>query len=263
MMDIGTIVGMLVSFALVVGSVLVAGASLGAFVDVPSLLIVGGGTICACLVAFPISDVLKFFKVSKKALFSKPADPVANILALIRLAEVARRDGILSLEAQLDQGNYDEFLARGIRMAIDGQDPANIQAAMEQEIETMMERHGAGKSLYDCVGKYGPAYGMLGTLIGLVIMLGNLSDPKTIGPAMAVALITTFYGSVVANMLAGPVADKLALRSSEEVANRIIVLRGVMSIQAGDNPRIVQQKLMSFLNAKQRAQLEAALANPT
>ena len=177
-------------------------------------------------------------------------------MSLVRLAEVARRDGILSLENHLNDGDYDDFMVRGLRMAIDGQDPAVIQTAMEQEVETLMERHAVGKSIFETLGKYAPAFGMLGTIMGLIIMLQNMSDPEALGPGMALALITTFYGSLLANVLFLPVADKLGNRNEEEVGTRMLIIRGVMSIQSGDNPRIVQQKLMAFLDAAQRMRLE-------
>jgi chemotaxis protein MotA len=133
-----------------------------------------------------------------------------------------------------------------------------IETAMEKEVETVMERHARGKALFDNIGKYAPAFGMIGTLIGLVIMLQNMEDPGALGPAMAVALITTFYGSLIANLFAMPLADKLAVRSEDEIAAKVLIIRGVMSIQAGDNPRIVQQKLMAFLSGPQREAAEKA-----
>lgn len=255
-MDLATIIGIILGIGLIVGSILSV-TSLSTFIDVPSFAIVIGGTVAAVLIAFPLGQSLKLAKIVKNAFFSKTIDPVEYVSALVKLAEVARRDGILSLESHLADGKYDDFLVRGLRMAIDGQDPAVIQDAMEREIETIMDRHGSGKALFDGIGKYAPAFGMIGTLIGLVVMLQNMQNPDDLGPAMAVALITTFYGSLAANLFAMPIADKLALRSHHEVANKIMIMRGVMSIQAGDNPRIVQQKLMAFLDARQRGVTEA------
>ena len=256
-MDISTVIGIVLGVGLVLGAILMKGA-LGAFIDPASLAIVAGGTVAAVLISFPLNQVFRIFAVVKQAFFARPVNPVDYVLALTKLAEVARRDGILSLESHLSDGDYDPFLTQGLRMAIDGQDPAVIETALEQEVETVMDRHANGKALFDNVGKYAPAFGMIGTLIGLVIMLGNLSDLTALGPAMAVALITTFYGSVIANMFAMPIADKLATRSAAEIAAKLLVIRGVMSIQAGDNPRIVQQKLLAFLDAKQRVQIEAS-----
>ncbi len=256
-MDIATIIGILLAWGMVTWAIMSNGSIL-TFVDVPSVLIVVGGTVAAALVSFPLGRVFKIIGVVKKAFFTRPLDPVIHVRQLVKLAEVARRDGILSLESHLSSGEYDEFMTRGLRMAIDGQDPGVIQAAMEQEVETLMERHMTGKALFDNMCKYGPAFGMIGTLIGLILMLKNLNDPATLGPSMAVALITTFYGSVICNMFASPIADKLAYRSSEEVASKILIVRGVMSIQAGDNPRIVQQKLLAFLDQRQRVVVEAS-----
>ena len=256
-MDIATIIGIVLGTGLLLWAIL-SSTSLGTFIDVPSMAIVVGGAIAAALVSFPLNQILKIMGVVKKAFFTTPVDPVQHVATLVKLAEVARRDGILSLESQLSEGSYDEFLARGLRMAIDGQDPAVIEAAMEREVETIMERHATGKGLFDALGKYAPAFGMLGTVVGLIIMLQNMDDAAALGPAMAVALITTFYGALLANLFALPIADKLAMRSSQEIATKMLIMRGVMSIQAGDNPRIVQQKLMAFLDAKQRAEAEKA-----
>lgn len=254
-MDIATIIGVVLGLGLIVGSIVMKGP-LSAFIDIPSALIVIGGAVAAVLIAFPLGEVLKLFNVLLKTVMTKAPDPVEHVRGIVKLAEVARRDGILSLENQLQEGEYDPFLVQGLKMAIDGQDPAVIEAAMNQELESMMERHGSGKALLDALGKYAPAFGMIGTLVGLVLMLGNLSNLEALGPAMAVALITTFYGSCVANMFALPMADKLALRSGAEITHRMLLLRGVMSIQAGDNPRVVQQKLLAFLDRRQRARIE-------
>lgn len=255
-MDIATVIGIVLGIGLVLGSIMMKG-SLASFVDVASLAVVGGGTAAAALISFPLPQILRILKVVKKAFFSSPIDPVQYVQGLVKLAEVARRDGILSLENHLSEGEYDPFMVQGLRMAIDGQDPAVIEASLEQEIETVMDRHSSGKALFDNIGKYAPAFGMIGTLIGLVLMLGNLSDLKALGPAMAVALITTFYGSLIANVFAMPIADKLGLRSAQEINAKLLMVRGVMSIQAGDNPRVVQQKLLAFLDARQRGRIEA------
>jgi len=254
-MDIATIIGIIMGLGLVVGAI-VTKTSIGSFIDPASMAIVLGGTASAALISFPLNQVFKIMGVVKKAFFSRPIDPANYVATLVQLAEIARRDGILSLESQLTEGQHDEFLTRGLRMAIDGQDPSVIEIAMEREIETIMERHASGKALFDAIAKYAPAFGMIGTLIGLVIMLQAMDDPSKLGPAMAVALITTFYGSMLANLFAMPIADKLAVRSTHEVAAKLMIVRGVMAIQAGDNPRIVQQKLVAFLDARQRLATE-------
>lgn len=255
-MDIATIAGLVICVILLIVSIMMSG-NLLTFVDIPSMVLVFGGAIFATMMCFPLRTMLKMVRVVRKVLLAKPSDPVEHVRTLVRLAEVARRDGILSLENHLNDGDYDDFMVRGLRMAIDGQDPAVIQMAMEQEVETMMERHTEGKALFETLGKYAPAFGMLGTIIGLVLMLKNMNDPASLGPGMALALITTFYGSLLANVLFLPIADKLGTRSGEEVAARVLIIRGVMSIQSGDNPRIVQQKLLAFLDARQRTAVEA------
>jgi chemotaxis protein MotA len=255
LMDIATLIGILACVGLIALSILTK-SSLTTFVDAPSLLLVFGGSIAATLLCFPLGVVLRAFKVVRKVLFATPQNPVDHVVTLVRLAEVARRDGILSLENHLNDGAFDDFMVRGLRMAIDGQDPAVIQMAMEQEIDTLMERHAVGKGLFETLGKYAPAFGMLGTIMGLIMMLKNMDDPAALGPGMALALITTFYGSLFANVFFLPIADKLGARSTEEVSTKILIIRGVMSIQSGDNPRIVQQKLLAFLDARQRSSVE-------
>jgi chemotaxis protein MotA len=254
-MDIATVIGFVATMVLLVGSIMM-GASILTFWDLPSAIMVFGGCWTVTLMSFPLKKLLSVGRVSLKVLFWKAPDPVEHVLTLVRLAEVARRDGILSLENHLADGHYDDFMVRGLRMAIDGQDPAVIQASMEKELEVMLERHGVGKGIFDALGKYAPAFGMLGTIIGLVVMLKNMDDPAAIGPGMALALITTFYGSLLLNTLFGPISDKLVLRSNEELSQKVLILQGVMSIQSGDNPRIVQQKLLAFLDRKQRARVE-------
>ena len=255
-MDIATVIGIVLGAGLLAGAIMLK-TSILTFFDAASVAIVLGGTAAAALISFPLNQVIKILVVVRKVFFTKPVNPASYVGTIVRLAEVARRDGILSLESQLSEGDHDEFLARGLRMAIDGQDPSVIEAALEQEVETIAERHANGKALFDNIGKYAPAFGMIGTLIGLVIMLQQMEDASKLGPAMAVALITTFYGALIANLFALPIADKLALRSSQEIAAKLLVIRGVMSIQAGDNPRIVQQKLLAFLDVRQRKVVEA------
>lgn len=255
-MDLATIIGILACVVLVLVSILMQ-TGLSTFFDLGSVILVFGGSLAATLMCFPLGRVLKIVATAKKYILAKPSDPVEHVATLVRLAEVARRDGILSLENHLNDGSYDDFMVRGLRMAIDGQDPAVIQTAMEQEVETLMARHAGGKALFDTLGKYAPAFGMLGTIIGLIIMLKNMDDPSALGPGMALALITTFYGSLLSNVIYLPISDKLGTRSAEEVAGKLLIIRGVMSIQSGDNPRIVQQKLLAFLDARQRASVEA------
>lgn len=253
-MDIATIIGVIVGASLVVMAI-VLGGSFGAYVDPPSMLIVVGGATGATLASVPLGAFFKLPNVLKKTLLHKATDPVALIKQIVELAEIARRDGILALENMADQID-DEFLVHGIQMAVDGTDPEVIQTVMETELENLVERHEQGKSLFDSMGRFAPAFGMIGTLIGLVAMLSNMDDPSKIGAGMAAALLTTLYGALLANILFLPLADKLGLRSNEEVLNKTIIIQGVMAIQSGDNPRNVQSKLLTFLPPKMRMEEE-------
>lgn len=244
-MDIATVIGLVGGSALLIVSIMF-GSPLSAFFDAKSIMIVLGGSASAVLVSFPLSKILGVMGVVKNCFFAKAAKADDLIEDMVRYAEMARRDGILSLENVTGEID-DPFLVAGIQMAVDGTDPDLIEAIMMSDLEAVEARHAEGKALFENVGKYAPAFGMIGTLIGLVIMLGNMADPSSIGPAMAVALITTLYGAIIANLVALPIAAKLALRSREEVLLKMIIVRGVMAIQSGDNPRIVEQKLKTFL----------------
>ncbi|MHC5109869.1 MAG: motility protein A [Planctomycetota bacterium] len=257
-MDISTVIGIIAGIGLLLWAIM-GKSDLGAFFDAGSVAIVLGGAISAALISFPLRNILGIAKVVKNCFFSKTKDPTELITDMVKYAEIARRDGILSLENVTNEID-DPFIVSGIQMAVDGTDPELIEQIMLNDLETIESRHSDGKALFDNIGRYAPAFGMIGTLIGLVIMLGNMQDPSSIGPAMAVALLTTMYGAVIANLLALPMADKLGIRSREEIMLKMIVIKGVMSIQSGDNPRIVEQKLMTFLPGRQRGTLEEAAA---
>jgi len=248
--DISTVIGLILG-VLLIGAALVLGGSFGSYIDGPSMMIVIGGAFSATMIAFPLQRVLKLPKVILKSIFNKPTDPMKLIEQMVQFAEVARRDGILALEGLTDEME-DDFIVRGIQMAVDGTDPEVIEQVMETELENLIERHERGKGMLDAMGKYAPAFGMIGTLIGLVAMLSNMDDPSKIGAGMAAALLTTMYGAMLANMVILPMADKVGLRSSEEVLAKTIIIQGVMSIQAGDNPRNVQAKLMTFIPPAER-----------
>ena len=244
-MDIATVIGLIAGAALLFWAIL-SKSDIGAFADAGSAAIVLGGSVSAALISFPIQNVLAVAKVVKNCFFSKIRNPGELITELVKYAEVARRDGILALE-NVAADIKDPFLVSGIQMAVDGTDPDLIETIMLNDLEAVEARHAEGKALFDNIGKFAPAFGMIGTLIGLVIMLQNMADPASIGPAMAIALLTTLYGALLANLVALPMAEKLGLRSREEVLLKMIVIKGVMAIQSGDNPRIVEQKLKTFL----------------
>jgi chemotaxis protein MotA len=243
--DVATILGIALAWLLVIGAIFYGG-DVRSFLDVPSVLIVVGGSIASTMAAFSLGQFFKLPKVMLRSILGKQPDPARLIAQLVELAEVARRDGILALENKTGEME-DPFLVRGIQMAVDGTDPEAIKAIMETEVENMIGRHERGKGLLDALSKYGPAFGMIGTLIGLVVMLRNMDDPSAIGAGMAVALLTTLYGTLMANCFSGPMADKLAVRSGEEVLAKVIIIQGVMAIQSGDNPRNVEAKLMTFI----------------
>lgn len=256
-MDIATLVGLIAGIALIAWAIISgAGDKVGGFLDYPSVAIVVGGTIATTLISFPLRDVLGMVKVVRNAFFAKESSPQKLIQDLVSYAEIARRDGILSLE-RVTREIDDAFLVKGVQMAIDGTDPDLIEQILNTELESVAERHAMGKSIFEIMGKYAPAFGMIGTLIGLVIMLQNMSDTSSIGAGMAVALLTTMYGAIIANLVCLPMADKLGRRSQEEIMLKQIVIRGVMSIQSGDNPRVVEQKLKTFLSPSMRATMEA------
>lgn len=251
-MDIATIVGLMSGVALMLWAIM-GKSDLGTFLDSGSAAIVLGGAFSAALVSFPIKNLLGVAKVVKNCFFSKSRNVVELITEMVKYAEVARRDGILALE-NVTGDISDPFLISGIQMAVDGTDPDLIETVMESDLEAVEARHAEGKALFDNIGRFAPAFGMVGTLIGLVIMLKNMNDPASIGPAMAVALLTTLYGALIANLVALPLAEKLGKRSREEMLLKMIVIKGVMAIQSGDNPRIVEQKLKTFLPNRHRAE---------
>jgi len=250
-MDLGTGVGLLLGFLLIGGAIAAGGVGFVAYADLPSALIVLGGTLCATLVSLPISNLKSVVNVVRNAFMVKSLSAQGLISDLVRFAEVARRDGILSLENMTDEIE-DHFIVKGIQMAVDGTDPELIEQIMQLELSALEDRHAKGQQIFKAAGTYAPAFGMIGTLIGLVAMLQQLDNPKTIGPAMAVALLTTLYGALMANLVFLPIAEKLASRTDEERMIKEIIIRGVMSIQSGDNPRIVEQKLKSFLPPSMR-----------
>ena len=257
-MDFSTIIGLILGLILLVFAILLGG-SMDAYIDPSSLLIVVGGAVGATLVAFPIERVRRLPAVILKTLLYKPADPRRLIDQMVEYAEVARRDGILALE-NLTAGMDDPFIVTGVQLAVDGTDPDVIQQVMETELEQLIERHESGKAMLEAIGRYAPAFGMIGTLIGLVAMLKSMDSPSDIGAAMAVALLTTLYGAILAYMIALPMAEKLGRRSAEEVLCKLIIIRGVMSIQAGDNPRNLQAKLLTFIAPAVRADADRQAA---
>lgn len=244
-MDIATIVGLVSGFIFIIWGILISG-EIGSFIDIPSILIVVGGTLASTLISYPIKSFLGSFKVVKNAFFHEEISPDGVIAQIIKLANVARKEGLLSLE-ELAEGIDDKFLKKGIMLIVDGTDPELVRNILETELVFLEERHTEGQSLFETMGSFAPAYGMLGTLIGLINMLKTLEDTSSIGPNMSVALVTTFYGSFLANVVFLPMANKLKIRSNREILVKELIIEGLLSIQAGENPRIIEEKLKTFV----------------
>ena len=253
--DVGTIIGLVFAVGAVLTGIFLGGGSIGALFDVTSVFVVLFGTIGATILAYPLGRILSIHKIFMKAIFVKPIDTGEVITDLVRFAEIARREGILALENHVEEMK-DEFIVRGVKMAVDGTDPELIQQIMETELDALQDRHAQGKGILDTISKYAPAFGMIGTLLGLIFMLSNMDDPSAIGPGMAVALITTLYGAMLSNIVSGPISDRLAARNTEEVLVKTVIAAGVMSIQSGDNPRVVESKLLTYLPPAQRSAFE-------
>lgn len=249
-MDIGTLIGIVLSFGLMVWAILMGGP-LSIFIDVPSIAIVFGGTIGVSLINFPLADVIGTIAIFKKTVLIKEPDTNKLIAQMLDFANKARKGGILSLQDQIDSIE-DQFMVKALQMAVDGQEPAELKAMLLNEIDNIASRHGSGAQILDTMGAIAPAMGMVGTLIGLVQMLQNMSDPAAIGPAMAVALLTTFYGAVLANILFIPMAGKLKTRSKTEILQKTVITDGMESILSGENPRIMEQRLHAYLAPKKR-----------
>ncbi|HIF9325362.1 TPA: flagellar motor protein PomA [Photobacterium damselae] len=247
-MDLATLIGMLGAFAFIVMAMLLGG-SLGMFFDMPSVLIVFGGTTFVVLMKYSIGQFLGAAKIAAKAFMYKTDNPEELIANIVEMADAARKGGFLALE-EMEIDN--PFLRKGIDLLVDGHDADVVRATLQKDISLTHERHEQGIGIFTSFGDVGPAMGMIGTLIGLVAMLSNMDDPKSIGPAMAVALLTTLYGSILANMVALPIADKLSLRKDQERLNRRLILDGVLAIQDGQNPRVIDGYLKNYLHEKKR-----------
>jgi chemotaxis protein MotA len=249
-MDIATLIGIISGIAFIVWSIVLDGSILS-FWDVPSVIIVIGGGLASTLIGYKLSEMAKIMKVVVKAFLGKESRPQDTIKVLVELSLKARREGLLSLES--DQENIsDEFLKQSLQLVVDGVEPEVIVDSMDLELENMKMRHDKGAGIFKTMGALFPAWGMIGTLIGLIKLLESLDDPSKIGPAMAVALITTFYGSVLANLVCNPIASKLTIKSKEEIQEKRMIIEGVLSIQAGENPRILEHKLKTFLSPQQK-----------
>ncbi len=246
-MDIATIGGLVLAFAMVG---LGLGSNLGIYINVPSVLIVLGGTLGSLFVAYPMDKATKLLSIMASTLFYKPIDMTQSIRELVTFSEKARREGLLSLEQDVEKIE-EPFMKKGLQLVVDGIDPELLQTMLETDMDLAEEEMAMQRGMMDTGASLAPAFGMIGTLVGLIQMLAQLNDPSTLGPAMSVALITTFYGAMLAYILFMPMGEKLTRRSQTAMRFKRMILEGILSIQSGDNPRILEEKLKSFLTEKE------------
>ncbi len=250
-LDTATLIGLASGVFLMVWAIL-QGGPLGDFIHWPSLAITAGGTIAATLIHYPLYQVLGVVKVVRHAFVRRPGDPNRLISLLVDLAEQARREGLLSLEDGAERAE-DPLLRKGLQLVVDGSDPEQVRHILETEIALLEERHRCGAAVFETMSQLAPAFGLIGTLIGLVQMLRLTTEPDRVGPGMALALLTTLYGAVMGNFLFMPIAGKLKARSSEEILEKEMLVEGILAVQAGDGPRIIQEKLQCYVQSRQRS----------
>ena len=255
-MDLGTIVGFIAAFGLVVFGIVLGGVGFQYYVDLPSILIVLGGSLGSMLISTPLARALSLGKYFGKVTGVQNLQEGKVITDLVAFSERARREGLLALEDNLDEVE-DEFIRKGIQLVVDGTDPEIIKNILYTELNQINNRHADGITFFANWGSLAPAFGMIGTLIGLIAMLANLEDQSGIAKGMATALITTMYGSMLANILFIPIKNKLEDRDKYETRQKEIVIEGILSIQSGDNPRILLEKLLSFLPPSEREPIKA------
>ncbi len=252
-MDLATIVGVVGALGLIIAAMLMAG-DLGMFINAPSLVIVVGGSIFAVMAKFGLGQFLGAMKVAGKSFSNKIADSTELIDEIVELADMARKGGLLSLEGKEVSS---DFLQKGIQLLVDGHDPMVVKQLLSKDRTLAEERHSTGADIFTALTNMAPAMGMIGTLVGLVAMLANMDDPKSIGPAMAVALLTTLYGAIIANGITDPIAAKLKLRAGEEAMSKSLVIDALLAIQAGQNPRVIDQMLRTYLPEGKREAADA------
>jgi chemotaxis protein MotA len=249
--DIASVIGIVAGGGLLLWGMAMGNTPVRVFWDVPSLLITFGGTLGAMFVQFPLESIKEIPLIVRKVFMVKKQHPAEVIQMMVGFAQKARREGLLALEDEVQQLD-DEFLKKGIQLVVDGTDPQLVRNILEVELTFLEERHASGAGILTFWAATAPGFGMMGTLIGLIQMLLNLDNPGALGPGMATALITTFYGATAANWICNPMAQKLKTRSSEEILLKEVMIEGILSIQAGENPRIVEEKLKAFLAPGER-----------
>ena len=255
-MDITTAIGSVLCAVLLLWSLTAGGTPIAMFVDVPSLVMVGGGTVAVTMMSFRMSDLKGLIAVIMRTYMFKLPEPSTEIERILTYANLARKEGLLALEAKLQEVD-DIFFAKGVQLVIDGFAADTVRDIMDLELTWQHQRHSMGKKMLDAMGSMAPAFGMIGTLVGLVKMLANLSDPSSIGAGMAVALLTTFYGAVLANAVFIPLSGKLEVRAKEEILLRELMIEGIVAIQSGEKPQLIKEKLKGFLPPSSREAVAA------
>lgn len=255
-MDLSTLLGTLLAFGLIGFAIGSGDGGFAPFVHIPSMCIVVGGTIAVQMMGFTMSDVKSTIKVMLKSLLFKIQSPEDEIERIINYANLARKEGLLALESKVQEVD-DNFFAKGMQLVIDGFAAETVRDILELDLDQERQRHSNGKKMVENMGAMAPAFGMIGTLVGLVQMLQNLSDPSAIGGGMATALLTTLYGAMIANMLCIPISGKLNVRAKQEGQLRELMIEGIVAIQSGEKPQLIKEKLKGFLAPSQREAVEA------
>ena len=251
-MDLATIIGMLLAWGALIGALLMEGGDLKSLVNLPAALLVFGGTLGAATISFRMNQIAGIPNILAQV-FTEDTQDIGDVIALlVRFAERARREGLLSLETEAKQIN-DDFLKRGLRLVTDGIDPETIREMLTTELHFLQMRHRNGENVFSTLGGFAPTLGIIGTVMGLIHMLANLSDPAKMGPLIAGAFIATLYGVSSANLIFLPISNKLKARSADEIVIREIMIEGLLAIQAGANPRLVEEKLKAYLAPQQRS----------
>ncbi len=249
-MDLATIIGFITG-AIFIAMAIVLGGSALVFINVPSLLIVAGGTVAVTFIKFKMEDVMNSIAVALKAFLVKASNPDEMIQEMVNFTRIAKKEGLIALEKE---ESADPFAAKALRYLSDGYDEGLIEDMLSKDIRLTIQRHTTGQNVFKSMGDSAPAFGMIGTLIGLVQMLSSMDDPASIGPSMAVALLTTLYGAVLANFIFIPIAEKLAMRSEQEKLSKSIIVEGAVGINRGVSPIVLEESLKIFLSPKQRDQ---------
>lgn len=252
-------IGMLSGFILILWSITMTGSIIN-FIHIPSLVITLFGSFCALMISFPLKTLINIPSILKILLVTPTDNKQDLIITFTELAKKARKDGLLALEDDIEE-IHNEFLTSGLQMVVDGVEPDTIKDIMEIKLDTVERRHRTGQAVFVKWGELAPAFGMLGTLIGLIIMLSKLDDASAIGSGMATALITTFYGSLFANLIFIPIASNLSVQTENELFTGQLIIEGILEIQAGSNPRLLEERLMTYLSPNELKALKGAKEN--